>query len=92
MREKQGKGKHIAWHSNSPCFILFSTTHKHFMYSKLLKEIHVYLFISDYLLIPYAVQIPAEVRSTLEDVVGEKSGLVGFSNSSPLSLNPKKLI
>ena len=52
----------------------------------------MYLFISDYLLIPYAVQILAEVRSTLEDVVGEKSGLAGFLNSSPLSLNPKKLI
>ena len=55
------------------------------MYSKLLEETHVYLFISDYLLISYAVQILAEVRSTLEDVIGEKSGLAGFSNSSPLS-------
>lgn len=44
MREKRGKGKHIAWHSNSPCFILFSPTHKHSMCSKLLKEIHVYLY------------------------------------------------
>lgn len=46
------------------------------MCSKLLKEIHVYLFISDYLLIPYAVQILAEVRSTLEDIVG---GEIRFS-------------
>ena len=36
-------------------------------------------------MISYAVQILAEVRSTLEDVIGEKSGLAGFSNSSPLS-------
>ena len=55
------------------------------MHSQLLEGIHVHLFISDYLLISYAVQILAEVRSTLEDVIGEKSGLAGFSNSSPLS-------
>lgn len=71
-----GQGEAHSLAQQLTVFYPFSPTHKHSMCSKLLKEIHVHLFISDYLLIPYAVQILAEVRSTLEDIVG---GEIRFS-------------